>query len=72
MHQPKSAPPPSQPALPLEIPQRAGLRPETEEVVVDRCTPEQAWETLSPPGRVRLLETWLRVLKEVVDDAQDR
>jgi hypothetical protein len=29
------------------------------------------WETVSPHERDRLRETWLRVLKEVVGDAQD-
>jgi hypothetical protein len=69
MQQPRSAPPPSQLTLPLEIPQRAGPRPE--EAVVDRCAPEEVWERLGPAGRDRLREAWTCVLKEVVDDAQE-
>jgi hypothetical protein len=69
--QPKSVPPPSQPTLPLKIPQRAGPRPETEEVLVDRCSPEEAWERLGSAGRDRLRKAWTRVLKEVMDDAQE-
>lgn len=59
-------------ALPLEIPPRAGPPPETEEVVVGHCAPEEAWETLEPVGQDRLRKAWLRVLKEVVGDAPDR
>jgi hypothetical protein len=72
--QPKPLPPPpGQLALPLEIPRRAGPRPETEEeVVVGHCAPGEAWETLEPAGRDRLRKTWLRVLKEMVGDARDR
>jgi hypothetical protein len=71
--QPKSVlPPPGQPALPLEVPRRAGPRPETEEGVVGRCAPEEAWETLGSAGRDRLRKAWMCVLKEVMDDAQDR
>jgi hypothetical protein len=70
--QPKPLPPPpGQPALPLEISPRAGPRPEMEEVVVGHCAPEEAWETLGPSGRDRLRKAWLRVLKEVVGDAQE-
>jgi hypothetical protein len=43
-----------------------------EEVVVGHCAPEEAWETLEPAGRDRLRKAWLRVLKEMVGDAQDR
>jgi hypothetical protein len=68
--QPKSAlSPPGQPALPLEIPRRAGPWPETEDVVMDRCAPEEAWERLGSAGQDRLRRTWLRVLKEAMDDA---
>ncbi len=74
--QPKPLPPLSeQPALPLEIPPRAGPRPQTEEVVVvvvGHCAPEEAWGTLGPAGRDRVRKAWLRVLKEVVGDAQGR
>jgi hypothetical protein len=71
--QPKPLPPPPvQPALPLEIPRRAGPRPEMKEVVVGHCAPEEAWEMLEPAGRDRLRKAWLRVLKEMVGDAQDR
>ena len=71
--QPKPLPPPPvQPALPIEIPQRrADPPPETEEVVLGHCAPEEAWETLEPAERDRLRKTWLRVLKEVVGDARD-
>lgn len=71
--QPKPLPPPpGQPALPIEIPRRAGLPPGTGEAILGRCAPEEAWETLGPPARDRLRETWLRVLKGMVGDAQDR
>jgi hypothetical protein len=71
--QPKPLLPPSgQPALPLEIPPRAGPPPQTEEVLVGHCAPEEAWETLGTPGRDRLRKAWLRVLKEMVGDAGDR
>jgi hypothetical protein len=70
--QPRSTlPPPSQPTLPLRIPRRAGPQSETEEVLVDRCAPEEAWERLGPVGRDRLRKAWTRVLKEVMDDAQE-
>lgn len=72
--QPKPAPSsPKQLTLPFENPRRAELPletdPQTEEAVVGRCAPEETWKTLGPPGRDRLRRTWLRVLKEVVDDA---
>jgi hypothetical protein len=60
---------PKQPALPFGIPWRAGTRRGAEEAVVGRCAPEEAWETLGPPGRGRLARMWLRVLKEAVNDA---
>jgi hypothetical protein len=65
-------PPPGQLAPPLEIPRRASPRPQTKEVVVGQCAPEEAWETLGPTGRDRLRKAWLRVLKEAVGDARDR
>lgn len=67
--QPKPAPPPKQPALPFEIPRRAGPPQGAEEAVVGRCPPKEAWATLEPAGRDRLRKAWLRVLKEVVGDA---
>lgn len=70
--QPKSLLPPGKPAPPLEIPRRAGPRPETEEAVVGHCAPEEAWETLEPAGQDRLRQAWLHILKEMVGDAQDR
>ncbi len=71
--QPKPLPPPPvQPALPIEIPRRAGPRPETEKVLLGHCAPEEAWETLEPAGRDQLRKAWLGVLKEMVGDAQDR
>lgn len=71
--QPKSVPPPpGQPALPIEIPRRAGLPPGTGEAIPGRCAPEEAWETLGPPARDRLRKACLRVLKEVVGDARNR
>lgn len=71
--QPKPAPPSMQLTLPFEIPRRADPpQEEMEETVVGRCVPEEAWRTLDAPGRDRLHRTWLRVLKEVADDAQNR
>jgi hypothetical protein len=69
--QPKPVPSlPKQLTLPLEkTPLRTDPPQGTEQAVVGRCTPEETWETLSPPGRDQLCRTWLRVLKEVVDDA---
>jgi hypothetical protein len=73
--QPKPVPlPPKQLTLPFEIPRRAGppqetAPPEVEEGVMGRCAPEQTWQTLDAPRWDRLRRTWLRVLKEVVDDA---
>jgi hypothetical protein len=74
--QPKPVPlPPKQPTLPFEIPRRAGppqetAPPEVEEGLMDRCAPEETWQTLDAPRWDRLLRrTWLRVLEEVVDDA---
>jgi hypothetical protein len=61
----------NQPALPLEIPRRAGPPRGAKEAVVDRCAPKEAWQTLDAPGRDRLHRTWLCVLKEVVGDAQN-
>jgi hypothetical protein len=69
--QPKPAPPTMQLTLPLEIPQRADPPQEMEGALVGHCTPEEAWQTLDAPGWDRLHRTWLRVLKEVADDAQD-
>ena len=68
--QPKPPPPTMQLTLPFETPRRAGDPPQgIEEAVVGRCAPEEAWQTLGPPGQDQLRRTWLRVLKEVVDDA---
>jgi hypothetical protein len=73
--QPKPVPlPPKQLTLPFEIPRRAGppqetAPPEAEEGVMGRCAPEETWQTLDAPRWDRLRRTWLRVLKEVVDDA---
>ncbi len=74
--QPKPAsPPPKQLTLPFEIPRRTGplqeTEPQTEQAVADHRSPEETWQTLDPPGRDRLRRTWIRVLKEVVDDAQE-
>ena len=75
--QPKPVPPPpTQPTLPFEILPRTGLpqqtEPWTEEAAEDLCWPEETWQTLDPQGRDQLREAWVRVLKEVVDDVQDR
>lgn len=75
--QPKTVPLlPKQLTLPFEIPRRTGppqgTEPEAEEAVAGRCAPEETWETLDPPGQDQLRRTWLRVLKEIMDDAQDR
>jgi hypothetical protein len=69
--QPRPPSPPRQLALPIEVTQRSSPTPQTEEAVAGRRAPREVWETVSPPGRGRLRETWLRVLKEVVGDAQD-
>ena len=69
--QPKPAPPTMQLTLPLKIPRRADPPQEMEEAVVGRCAPEEAWRTLDAPRRDRLHRTWLRVLKEAADDAED-
>jgi hypothetical protein len=66
------SPPPGQLTLPIEITQRSSPTPQTQEAVTGCRAPGEVWETLSPPGRGHLRETWLRVLKEVVGDAQDR
>lgn len=75
MQQKPTPPPPNQPTLPLQIPQRAGAARETglltEQTVADHCSPEETWQMLDTQGRDRLCETWVRVLKEVVSDAQD-
>ncbi|MDQ5830193.1 MAG: hypothetical protein M3324_10120 [Actinomycetota bacterium] len=69
--QPRPVSPPGQLTLPIEVTQRSSPTPEMEEAVVGRRAPREVWETVSPPERDRLRETWLRVLKEVVGDAQD-
>ena len=66
------SPPPGELTLPIEVTQRSSPTPETEEAVAGRRAPGEVWETVSPSGRGRLRESWLRVLKEVVGDAQDR
>ena len=76
--QPRSASlPPRQLPLPLEIeaqqtnlslPSQPKLMVETERPE-GHCVPRKAWRTLSLPGQQRLRRTWIRVLKEVVDDA---
>lgn len=72
--QPKPAPPTMQLTLPFEIPRRAGHPPqeEMEEALVGRCAPEETWQMLGPSGRDRLRRTWICVLKEVANDAQER
>jgi len=74
--QPKPASlPPRQLPLPLEMDLRTNPSPPPtraesaeEERTESRCVPRKTWRTLSPTGRERLRRTWLRVLKEVVDD----
>jgi hypothetical protein len=67
------SPPPGRLTLPIEVTQRSSpTTPQTEEAVASRRVPEEVWETVSPPGRGRLRESWVHVLKEVVGDAQDR
>lgn len=70
--QQKSTPPrPKQPTLPFEIPRKT--EPRTEQTTAaDRCSPEETWQKLDTQGREQLSQTWVRVLKEVVGDAQDR
>jgi hypothetical protein len=71
--QPKPVPPPpKQLILPLEIPRQADLPQGREEAVVGRCAPQETWQTLGPPVQDQLRGTWIRVLKEVVDDAKNR
>ena len=65
------SPPPGQLTLPIEETQRSSPTSEMEEAVAGHRAPGEVWETVSPPGRGRLRETWLRVLKEVVGDAQE-
>jgi|GEM_PF-3008094 hypothetical protein len=68
--QPKPATlPPNQPTLPFEIPRRPVTPPEVKEAIVDRCAPQETWQTLDMAGREQLRGTWIRVLKAVVDDA---
>lgn len=67
--------PPMQPTLPFGIPRRTGppqqTEPRTAEAVEDLCSPEETWRTLNTQGREQLCGAWVRVLKEVVDDAQE-
>lgn len=71
-------PPPTQLTLPfgmipLTAPPHQTEPPRAEQAAVeDLCTPEQTWRTLNAPERDRLRRVWVRVLKEVVDDAQKR
>jgi hypothetical protein len=69
--QPRPVSPPGQLTLPIEITQRSSQTLETEEAVAGRRAPREVWKTVSPPGRGRVRKTWLRVLKEMVGDAQD-
>ncbi len=73
MMQPKPVPsPPKQLSLPFEIPRRPDPPQQMEEAIVGRRAPEKTWQTLDATEQEQLRRTWLRVLKEVVDDAQDR
>jgi len=54
--------------LPLASP-TARLQPPPPAEVTTR--PEQVWGSLSPELRARIRQTWLKVLREVVDDGRE-
>lgn len=64
-----SAPPPMQLPLPLDLPTAL---PQPPPLLEFRTRPEQVWRSLSPELRTGIRQTWLRVLREVVDDVYER
>lgn len=63
-----SAPPPMQLPLPCALPTALPPPPP-----VPRWTrPEQVWTSLPPEVRMQIRQTWLRVLREVIDDDGER
>jgi hypothetical protein len=64
-----SAPPLMQLPLPLVLPTAL---PQPPPPVALGTRPEQVWRSLSPAVRARIRQTWLRVLREVIDDGCER
>jgi hypothetical protein len=64
-----SAPPLMQLPLPVALPTALPQPPPSLEF---RTRPEQVWGSLSPELRTRIRQTWLKVLREVVDDVYER
>jgi hypothetical protein len=63
------APPPLQLPLPLALPAARPQPPPPAEVAT---RPGQVWEGVSPELRARIRQTWLAVLREVVDAGRER
>ena len=64
-----SAPPPLPLPLPLDLPT---VLPQPPPPVSLWTRPEQVWTSLSAETRTQIRQTWLRVLREVVDDVYER
>jgi hypothetical protein len=63
-----SAPSLMQLPLPLALPAARPQPPPPAEVTTG---PEHVWGSLSPELQARLRQTWLKVLREVVDDGRE-
>jgi hypothetical protein len=64
-----SAPPPRQLPLPYALPTALPTPPPP---VPCWTRPEQVWRSLSPEVQQQIRQTWLRVLREVIDDGGKR
>jgi hypothetical protein len=60
---------PKQLALPLDL---DAAPPRPPPPLGPRAMPARVWAGLSPATRAGVRETWLRVLREAVDDARER